>query len=43
MKWLEHKLLDSSYLSVCLSACTSATPIGRNFMKFDIGYFYENL
>jgi hypothetical protein len=35
-------LLASLYMSVCLSACISAVPTGRIFVKFDTEYFYEN-
>jgi hypothetical protein len=33
----------SSRPFVCISACISATPTGRIYMKFNIGNFYGNL
>ena len=38
-----EKNLIHSFPSVSLSACISATPTGRIYMKFDIGNFYGNL
>jgi len=33
----------SCAMSLCLSACISAAPLGRNSVKFGIGTFYEYL
>jgi hypothetical protein len=39
----ESQASISFVMSVCLSGCISATPIGHISMKFGTGEFYENL